>query len=1269
MNANCKSVKFNFLFCVCILLSTFSYGQLANFSLQVTATNETCTANGSLSFTALTTTPGAILVYQVFKAPDFVNPINVTGGNTFGGLTAGNYRVIATQSLGNLSNVQQQDVQINNLIIPVAFQIVSQPALFCGETGIITVNVSVGAPVTYEIISGPLVVAPQTSNVFSGLPPGEYVIRVNDACGDGVVQTHFLPIPPPNLTAVLSYDCDLLNCTTKKMDVVVYAINGTLIVYPLEVQLTVFMPDGTPIVFNQTVTSGSPNLQAVSFVIPYSATPINLVNLTVTDPCGNIKTVNNTAVLIEPSISLDSQPVTDCGKEIDISLCYLLPPYNVNFLTAPPGFIAANFNVNNLGPFYNNSIIYASTSQNELPVGNYTIEVTDSCGTRVQQSIVVTEGFTDHALQLYFVNCIQNYRVIIPNLGIPPVTVVLTTAPSGYDHTLPYDLSSNISNGSFSMDLPLMGTYTFTGINACGDPYIRIVEVLPPVPILEASGGVTICSVNGGTITVKLVSAPLMASVFIIQAPNGYNQPLPHDVSAYINAFNMCIIPGLPIGDYTLLVTDVCGTVYPPVTATVTAAEIPLPPTIEFLKGCGSGIGSMKMLAKEVRFLQIIIIAAPLSYNQTLPFDVSFNIDPLGEFYMNNLPEGTYTFYIKDVCNVEQNVTLIVPGNNVIQSDIVVIGNCGSFNLFLNHFVEQPYIQSFWLQKWNLQTSQWVHPITGVAYINGNPPTTLDSYRVYNYATNFNIASLGFFRIVKYNLFYSNGNPQFEFCNTVIKEFEFTGELQITSSSAIPCNNGTTDVFITAGGIPPFDFKITSKDGQPFFVNNGNSNIFAGLSPGIYNFQVEDLCGNIVNRLLDINTLSEPTISAQNFCEGQNGQLSVQAISFLNYQWWKGTDTSIILSTTNILSFNPISNLTTPGIYYVRIYSTSNLSCIDKIISFTVPPLVAANAGKDAVEIFCGGGQTIDLFSVLGAPFDANGVWQEMTTSGTLSGNVWSAAGVPFGIYVFQYTVNNFCGPNDQATVTIQFNAMPSTPIINVTASSCISDSIQFNLDSIPNATFQWTGPNGFYSSEQNPTIVNSSSINNGVYTVVATSNGCESTANVTLNLQPKPEFQIASSCINGNFTLAMAPIQNPTISEVAVYAWTGPAGFTSDNTTIQITGLSAGWYGLTVTNPDGCAINHSVLIGNTTCAIPNVITPNEDNENDVFDLTGLEVNRIEIYSRWGRLVYEQNNYTNQWHGQNKQNHQLPDATYYYILYLKTGANKQGWVFKTSQDK
>ena len=109
-----------------LFFTQFSYGQLSNFTLTVTHTNETCTANGSLFYTTSGTTAGATMLYSIYLLPNTTTPIATLSTTTYGGLVAGSYRVVATQSLGTQTGTQQQDVTITNQITILTYQIAGQ---------------------------------------------------------------------------------------------------------------------------------------------------------------------------------------------------------------------------------------------------------------------------------------------------------------------------------------------------------------------------------------------------------------------------------------------------------------------------------------------------------------------------------------------------------------------------------------------------------------------------------------------------------------------------------------------------------------------------------------------------------------------------------------------------------------------------------------------------------------------------------------------------------------------------------------------------------------------------------------------------------------------------------------------------------------------------------------------------------------------------------------------------------------------------------------
>jgi gliding motility-associated-like protein len=95
---------------------------------------------------------------------------------------------------------------------------------------------------------------------------------------------------------------------------------------------------------------------------------------------------------------------------------------------------------------------------------------------------------------------------------------------------------------------------------------------------------------------------------------------------------------------------------------------------------------------------------------------------------------------------------------------------------------------------------------------------------------------------------------------------------------------------------------------------------------------------------------------------------------------------------------------------------------------------------------------------------------------------------------------------------------------------------------------------------------------------------------------------------------------------------------------------------------------------------VPNGFSPNDDGINDYFviDLCELRSLKIEIYNRWGNLVYEKENYgsVEQWgsinawwdgrssNGWTVGKDRLPPGTYFYILYLDNGKEpKAGTIF------
>lgn len=101
------------------------------------------------------------------------------------------------------------------------------------------------------------------------------------------------------------------------------------------------------------------------------------------------------------------------------------------------------------------------------------------------------------------------------------------------------------------------------------------------------------------------------------------------------------------------------------------------------------------------------------------------------------------------------------------------------------------------------------------------------------------------------------------------------------------------------------------------------------------------------------------------------------------------------------------------------------------------------------------------------------------------------------------YTVNgnvNGCAATGTVTVTVG-----SSPAITASSNSpiCSGETLNLTANSLPGATYSWTGPNNFSSTDQNPSITNATNAVIGTYTVTTNVNGCTNTTTTSVNLNP----------------------------------------------------------------------------------------------------------------------------------------------------------------------
>ena len=161
-----------------------------------------------------------------------------------------------------------------------------------------------------------------------------------------------------------------------------------------------------------------------------------------------------------------------------------------------------------------------------------------------------------------------------------------------------------------------------------------------------------------------------------------------------------------------------------------------------------------------------------------------------------------------------------------------------------------------------------------------------------------------------------------------------------------------------------------------------------------------------------------------------------------------------------------------------------------------------------------------------------------------------------------------------------------------------------------------------------------------GEYQIKITDNVCNHATAVTIQFldDPHPNIKDTSLCLNNILAL------------LASGGGLGSSYLWSNGSVDSITQITeSGTYYVAVTNL--CAtITDSAAVVFFSCDlnVPNVLTPNGNDLNELFYLKNLEFypnTALIIFNRWGAKLFETDNYQNDWKG-SKYN----DGVYYYIL-------------------
>jgi hypothetical protein len=212
-----------------------------------------------------------------------------------------------------------------------------------------------------------------------------------------------------------------------------------------------------------------------------------------------------------------------------------------------------------------------------LGVGTYTFQTTSLCGELQTITVEITIETPNQPYDFpYGLTCSMG------NLAFYYISqIVLVTAPPAYAGSLPYDFTSSITANNTAVLLHLPpGTYIFNVLDVCGNPTVLqgTITGINPQPAYSVFPD---CSGNN-TNTLKIQGD--IVSLLFTAAPAAFTGTLPQNLTAQLSN-NVIMLDLLPVGNYTFVVTNSCGTT---ITLPVVIPPVQESTIVNAIQNCGS---------------------------------------------------------------------------------------------------------------------------------------------------------------------------------------------------------------------------------------------------------------------------------------------------------------------------------------------------------------------------------------------------------------------------------------------------------------------------------------------------------------------------------------------------------------------------------------------------------------------------------------------------------------------------------------------------------
>lgn len=463
-------------------------------------------------------------------------------------------------------------------------------------------------------------------------------------------------------------------------------------------------------------------------------------------------------------------------------------------------------------------------------------------------------------------------------------------------------------------------------------------------------------------------------------------------------------------------------------------------------------------------------------------------------------------------------------------------------------------------------------------------------------------------------------------------------------------------------------YQWSSVPNDPSLFVNGQDTLSnplvtpASQVPYTYTVEVSDQCSNTAFMVLSIDPVPAISISPTNDVLCYGSQTTLTAIGTADEFTWSSHPYDASLTGQENNPSITVSPLTTT--IYTLVGVVTGFSCPATVNQgIEVKPEVLSAFSIQANEV-CQNSNFTVLYTGNGSGsatynWDFDGA---TITSGSGQGPfdlTWATDGaktisltVDEGGCLSQPTSHNLTvlpTPAAQFTSTILEGCEPLT-IIFTNGSTNQSSQVDYLWDfGVGSATSNLESPSFTYTTP-------------GTYTVslTVTNNGQCSDTKTEIGLIKVNDTPVADFTPNPTSALieeaTIQFVNNSSSSDNLTYSWDFADGSNSTDANPSHTYTEQGTFlvRLLATTPFGCeneTTQEVIIYPNFAVYAPSAFTPNGDGKNDDFEVKGIAIQNylLQVYSRWGELIYESNNLEDRWDG-TQNGVKVPAGTYVYLI-------------------